>query len=178
MFKLWVASFNSHKIKEIKSLLPKGLECEILSARDLKFYSAPEETGKTFLENATIKAKSMRPLVPKTDWLIAEDSGLEVEALDGLPGIHSARYAGPKASDLMNNYKLLKMLDFKGQSSRNARYFCQLVALGPKDASSDPKDASSDPKDALGPKDASDPKDASSDPKDALDPKDAHQLRP
>ena len=133
MLKLWIASFNDHKIKEIKSLLPKDLECEIFSARDLNFYSAPEETGKTFLENATLKAKAMRPLVPETDWLLAEDSGLEVEALDGRPGIHSARYAGPKASDMMNNDKLLKMLNFKGEASRSARYFCQIFAIGPNE---------------------------------------------
>ena len=131
MLKLWIASFNDHKIKELKSLLPKDLECKLFSARDLDFYSAPEETGKTFLENATIKAKSMRPLIPKTDWLLAEDSGLEVEALDDLPGIYSARYAGKRASDLMNNDKLLKMLNFKGQTSRKARYFCQIVTIDP-----------------------------------------------
>ena len=131
MLNLWIASFNDHKIKEIKSLLPKELECELYSARDLDFYSAPEETGKTFLENATLKAKSMRPLVPESHWLLAEDSGLEVEALNGLPGIYSARYAGEKASDLMNNDKLLKMLNFKGDASRKARYVCQIVAIGP-----------------------------------------------
>jgi XTP/dITP diphosphohydrolase len=129
-----VASFNDHKIKEFKSLLPKSIECELFSAKELDFYSPPEETGKTFLENATLKAKSMRPLVPQTDWLIAEDSGLEVEALDGLPGIFSARYAGERASDLMNNDKLIKMLNFKGGSSRKARYYCSLIAISPDGA--------------------------------------------
>jgi len=131
LLKLWVASFNDHKIKEFRSLLPKDFKGELFSAKDLDFYSAPEETGATFLENATLKAKAMRPLVPSEEWLISEDSGIEVEALNGLPGIHSARYAGAKASDLMNNDKLIKMLNFKGSTSRKARYFCQIVSISP-----------------------------------------------
>ncbi len=114
-------------------MVPKEMtDIMLFSAKDLSFYSAPQEDGTSFLENAWIKAKAMKPLTPPTDWLIAEDSGIEVEALDGLPGIHSARYAGNSSSDMMNNDKLLKMLNFKSNGSRKARYFCQIVALGPK----------------------------------------------
>ena len=130
---IWVATFNNHKIKELKSLVPKEMtDISLYSAKDLSFYSAPKEDGVSFLENAWIKAKAMKPLTPKADWLIAEDSGIEVEALGGLPGIHSARYAGKSSSDMMNNDKLLKMLNFKSEGSRKARYFCQIVALGPE----------------------------------------------
>lgn len=128
---LWIASFNDGKLKEFKSLF-KDSEFTVKSAREIEFYRPPEETGKTFLENATLKAKSFRPLVDETDWVVAEDSGIEVTALNNLPGIHSARYAGPKALPAQNNDKILKMLNFKQTTDRTARYFCQIVALGPE----------------------------------------------
>ncbi len=127
---LWIATFNDGKLKEFKSLF-RDTDFEIKSPREFEFYKSPEETGDTFLENATIKAKSFRPLVPENDWVLSEDSGLEVTALNNLPGVHSARYAGPKALDRQNNDKLLKMLAFKKTADRSARYFCQMVALGP-----------------------------------------------
>lgn len=131
MPKIWVATLNSNKVKEIQHIV--GSEYEILSAREIDFYAPPEETGATFLENAKIKAKAFRPFADESDWVVGEDSGLEVEALDNLPGVHSARYAGLKASDLQNNDKLLKMLNFKKTSNRNAKYVCQLYALGPEE---------------------------------------------
>jgi len=127
---IWIASFNKGKLKEFTKLL-EGLPFGVRSASEFKFYKSPEENGQTFLENAAIKAESFRPLVEASDWVIGEDSGLIVEALDGLPGLHSARYAGPKASDLQNNDKLLKMLNFKQTDNRKAHYHCQIVALGP-----------------------------------------------
>lgn len=130
MPRLWIASFNKGKLKEFKKLFEKT-DFEIFSASDMDFYSAPEETGETFLENARIKAKSFKAMAPQEDWVVAEDSGLQVEALGGLPGVHSARYAGPKALDSQNNDKILKMLTLKRAANRNAHYFCQIVALGP-----------------------------------------------
>lgn len=130
MPKLWIASFNEGKLKEFKSLF-RDTDFEIKSAREFEFYKAPEETGRTFLDNATIKANSFRPMVDESDWVVAEDSGLEVTALNKLPGVHSARYAGPNALDRQNNDKVLKMLAFKKTADRSARYFCQIVALGP-----------------------------------------------
>lgn len=128
---LWIATFNQGKIREFESLLKKLEGYELRSAGEYKHYRAPEENGSSFLENATIKAKSFKALVNTEDWVLAEDSGIEVEALDGLPGIHSARYAGPNAIDQQNNDKIFKMLNFKKTTNRNARYFCQIIALGP-----------------------------------------------
>lgn len=129
---LWIATFNQGKMREFEKLLRDLKGFELRSAKEFKFYKSPLEDGKTFLDNALIKAKAFKPLLNDEDWVLAEDSGLVVDALDGLPGIHSARYAGPKASDLQNNDKLLKMLAFKKTDNRKAHYFCQMVILGPK----------------------------------------------
>lgn len=126
-----MATLNANKVKELQSIAEPDFE--ILSARDVDFYTAPEETGATFLENAKIKAKAFKPFAEDSDWVIGEDSGLEVEALGNLPGVHSARYAGPKASDLQNNDKLMKMINFKKTSNRKARYVCHIYAIGPKE---------------------------------------------
>jgi len=130
---IWVASFNKGKLKEFAKLLEE-LPYEVKSAGEFKFYKAPDETGQTFLANAAIKAESFKPLVGADDWVIGEDSGLIVDALNGLPGVHSARYAGPNASDVQNYLKLLKMLGFKQTDNRKAHYHCQIVALGPNGA--------------------------------------------
>jgi len=130
---IWVASFNKGKLKEFSKLLEE-LSFEVKSASEFKFYTPPKETGQTFLDNAAIKAEAFKPLVGADDWVIGEDSGLLVDALGGLPGVYSARYAGPKASDVQNNDKLLKMIAFKQTDNRKAHYHCQIVALGPNGA--------------------------------------------
>ncbi len=130
MTNLWIASFNENKLKEFQSLF-KNTMFAIKSAKEIEFYKAPKENGSTFLENATLKAKSLHPFVDNNDWVIAEDSGIQVTALNNLPGVHSARYAGPKAMDYQNNDKLYKMLNFKQTSNRSARYICQIITLGP-----------------------------------------------
>ncbi len=127
--KLWLATTNNSKIREIKSLL-EPMKIEIHTCAELSYYSPPNETGKTFEENARLKAKSLRSVVPQ-DWVLAEDSGLEVEALGNLPGVHSARYAGPKASDAENTSKLIKMINLKTTDNRKARFACCMVLLSP-----------------------------------------------
>ncbi len=127
---LWIASFNKGKLKEFESLF-RNTDFNIKSAKEIEFYKSPKETGQTFLENATLKANSFRPFANDADWVVAEDSGIQVTALNNLPGVHSARYAGPTAIDRQNNDKLYKMLAFKKTADRSARYFCQIVALGP-----------------------------------------------
>ncbi len=129
---LWIASFNQNKLKDFQSLF-KNTNFTIKSAKEIEFYKAPKETGSTFLENALLKAKSFRPFITGPDWVIAEDSGIQVTALNNLPGVHSARYAGPTAIDRQNNDKLYKMLNFKKTLDRSARYVCQIIALGPND---------------------------------------------
>jgi XTP/dITP diphosphohydrolase len=128
----WIATTNKGKLAELEAELKKSLaSVEIHNLSELRTYSPPPETGKSFAENALIKAKSLRALKPHA-WILAEDSGLEVEALNGLPGIHSARYAGEKASDSENNAKLLKMLQIRSAGNRKARFFCSLIVLGPQ----------------------------------------------
>ncbi|MDZ4661749.1 MAG: RdgB/HAM1 family non-canonical purine NTP pyrophosphatase [Pseudomonadota bacterium] len=127
--KLWLATTNNSKIREIKSLL-EHLKIEIHTCGELSYYSAPNEIGKTFEENARIKAKSLHSVVPQ-DWVLAEDSGLEVECLGNLPGVHSARYAGPKASDAENTSKLIKMISLKLAENRKARFACCMILLSP-----------------------------------------------
>ncbi len=104
MKKIVVASSNPGKIKEIRTLL-KGLDVELLSLEEFPEIKVAEETGSTFEENAFIKAKSV---FEQTNLLtISDDSGLEVDALNGEPGVHSARYVGENATDKENCDKLL-----------------------------------------------------------------------
>jgi XTP/dITP diphosphohydrolase len=87
----------------------------------------PEENGDTFLANALIKARAATALTGLP--AIADDSGLEVMALDGAPGIYSARYAGPDADDVANNSRLLNELEKLPQADRSARFVCTLAML-------------------------------------------------
>jgi len=90
-----------------------------------------EETGTTFFQNALIKAQAARAMTPEDVLVLADDSGLSVRALDGRPGVHSARYAGPGASDDDNCTRLLEELD--GAIDRRAAFVCILVALAADD---------------------------------------------
>lgn len=91
----------------------------------------PEETGATFYENAVAKARHGREVGAPDLWVIGEDSGLEVDGLGGRPGIHSARYAGPGASDEENVARLLDELSRAENEARRARYVSELVLLLP-----------------------------------------------
>lgn len=126
---LWIATTNRGKLLEFEMILEpliKEKKLELKTLSELETYFPPEETGQTFLENARIKAKSLKAVRPGT-WVVSDDSGLEVEGLGGLPGIHSARYAGPKASDFENRAKLLKIMGLKAMANRNAAFVCQMV---------------------------------------------------
>ncbi len=125
---LWISTTNQNKLNEFRNIL--GDAIEIHSVGELNYYSAPPETGKTFEDNARIKAKTLKALRSGV-WVVADDSGLEVEGLGGLPGVHSARYAGDKASDKENVAKLLKMLQIRSPVNRKAAMLCTLVAYAP-----------------------------------------------
>ena len=101
-----------------------GLPFELTSSAELGL-PAPDETGATFLANALLKAR--HAVVLSGSAAIADDSGLEVDALSGAPGIYSARYAGLGADDAANNAKLLRALAGLPQEQRRARYRCALV---------------------------------------------------
>lgn len=123
--KVLLASNNGHKIKEIKEIL--GDFFDVVSLREAGVESDPEETGATFEENARIKA--VAGMKASGMPCIADDSGLEVFALDGLPGVMSARYAGGHGDDSANNEKLLREL--KNASDRSARYVCVICMAFP-----------------------------------------------
>lgn len=128
---IWVSTGNKGKLSEFKILFDKEIpEFKVYSIADLPTFTPPPENGATFLDNARIKAKSLKAMKPGT-WIVADDSGLEVEGLGGLPGVHSARYAGPKAADSENTAKLLKMMQIRAVANRNAQFQCALVVYTP-----------------------------------------------
>lgn len=127
---LWIATGNKGKLEEYKLTLAKVPEVKLYSQADLPHFTPRPEDGKTFVENARIKAKSVKAL--KSDcYVLGEDAGLEVEGLGGIPGIHSARYAGPNARDSENVAKLLKMMQIRAVPNRNAQFKCITLVLTP-----------------------------------------------
>ncbi len=123
--RLVLASGNRHKLDEIRDILPE-LAADLRPQSDFDLVSPPE-TGTTFLENALIKARHAAAATGLP--VIAEDSGLEVAALDGAPGIYSARYAGEHAADSDNVNKLLLALRGVPDERRGARFCCVAVCL-------------------------------------------------
>ncbi len=123
--RLVIATGNVGKLREFRTLLA-GLPFELTSSAQLGLTS-PEETGSTFLANARLKARHAATAGGCA--AIADDSGLEVDALNGAPGVHSARYAGLGADDAANNAKLMRALAGLPQEQRRARYRCALVFI-------------------------------------------------
>ena len=122
--KLVVATGNMHKLKEIAAIFT---EFEVVSQKQMGFDEDVEETGKTFLENALIKARAAaRALHTLT---LADDSGLCVEALGGAPGVYSARYAGEHGNDKANRECLLK--NMQAVNSRKAYFACAMALVFP-----------------------------------------------
>lgn len=128
MTPLWIATTNQGKMNEFRNLM--GALVELHSVLELPVYTAPPETGTTFEENARIKARTLKAIKPG-QWVVADDSGLEVEGLNHLPGVHSARYAGEKAGDNENVAKVLKMLQIRSPQNRRAQFRCVLLAFDP-----------------------------------------------
>lgn len=131
MKKIILASNNQHKIGEIREIL-KDLDVEICSLRDEGIDIEVVEDGKTFDENAKKKAVEIANYLKeqgKEDFIVmADDSGLEVDYLNGEPGIYSARYAGEHGNDEANNKKLLEKLKGVPMKDRTARFVC-VIAL-------------------------------------------------
>lgn len=118
-----LASGNKHKLEEFHELLGHPL----LGLGDVPGAPEPEETGATFEENAILKARSLAEHTG--GWALADDSGLEVTALGGAPGVYSARFAGKHGDDEANNRLLLEKL--KGCEDRSAQFVCVLALCGP-----------------------------------------------
>lgn len=122
---LLIATHNSHKTAEMREILG-DLFSEIEDLGSIPDLTPPEETGSTFAENAVIKALAASQLRP-TRFVLADDSGLEVDALGGAPGVYSARYAGPSATNADNRAKLLQELGGVPAAARTARFRCSLA---------------------------------------------------
>jgi XTP/dITP diphosphohydrolase len=122
MTRLLVATTNQGKLREIRDIL-SGLDVQLLSLADFGQIDEPEEHGATFEENARAKARyyahATRQLV------VAEDSGLEVDALDRAPGVHSARFPGATYAEKFAN--LFRMMDQRGALTSTARFVCALA---------------------------------------------------
>ncbi|MET0328617.1 MAG: RdgB/HAM1 family non-canonical purine NTP pyrophosphatase [Luteimonas sp.] len=122
---LVLASGNAGKLVELRAMLD-GLGFAIVPQRELGVEDVPE-TGTTFVENALIKARHASQVTGLP--ALADDSGLIVDALDGAPGLYSARYAGSPTDDAANNAKLLQALDGLPESRRSARFYAVIVLL-------------------------------------------------
>ena len=125
---LVIATSNQHKLKEFKALL-QGFPLTILSLEDFPDIPAIVEDGKNFYENALKKALTVARHTGKLT--VADDSGIEVDALEGRPGVYSARFAGEDATDEANNTKLLKELEGISPDRRGACFKCVLVIAPP-----------------------------------------------
>lgn len=128
---LLLASANRGKLRELRTIL-EGLPVELVGLAEAGLGEPPEveETGDTFLANALIKARAYAAWSGMA--AVADDSGLEVDALGGAPGVRSARYAGPGASDQANLDKLLAALEGVPPERRTARFRCAAVLVDPE----------------------------------------------
>lgn len=122
--RLVVASNNLHKISEIKDILSK-LNIEVVSLKEANINVDVEEDGITFMENAYKKSKVIFDMLKGEAMVLADDSGIAVDVLDGAPGVFSARFAGEHGNDKKNNEKLLKLM--KGKQNRKAKFICAMV---------------------------------------------------
>ena len=126
--KIWFATNNIHKKKELQSILNRSLS--LPSESRLNFN--PDETGSNFLDNALLKARILRILLgnKKNDLIIADDSGLCVDALGGRPGVHSSRYGEVKGKKLTSQQQNNMLLDELGDNPiRTARFVCAMILL-------------------------------------------------
>lgn len=119
--RLIIASRNAHKTAEIAAIL--GERFEVLDATAFPDFPAIEETGSTFLENARLKALGISARID--GWVLSDDSGLEVEALDGAPGVWSSSFGGEEGNHARNNARLIA--EMVGKSDRRARFRCTMV---------------------------------------------------
>jgi len=126
---LIVASRNSHKLEEIKALL-KGVPFSISSLEKYPDVPEIEETGTTYEENALLKAVQVSKLTGC--WALGDDTGLEVEAIDGQPGVYSARFAGEGVTFKENNDKLLLLLKDVPEEKRKATFYCVMALAEPR----------------------------------------------
>ena len=131
--KIIYGSSNKAKLQEVKDFFKNNkINIEILSLKDINFNEEIEENGKTFEENSLIKAKAIKEFCNKKDIneiIITDDAGLCVDALDGRPGVYSARYAGDHASQEETLNKLLNEMKDVADEKRTAKFVCVLTTI-------------------------------------------------
>jgi len=128
--RLLVATGSAHKLIELQRLFG-DLPIDLVTLRDLGITDEAPEDGATFEENALQKARWYAQA--SGEWTLADDSGLEVAALNGAPGVYTRRYAGPDATDVQNYEKLLA--ETTGVIDRSARFVCTMALMDPVDSS-------------------------------------------
>lgn len=130
--KLFLATGNEGKRAEFAALAAIAFpQIQVLSAAEVGGMPAVVESESTFTGNALRKALALYPLVPKDGWVLADDSGLRVNALRGLPGVRSARFAGEQATDEENMAKTLDLMKDVPDAQRGAAFQCALVLIAP-----------------------------------------------
>jgi len=126
---LVLATANEAKFQEIVAIL-SDLRISFLSLASFRGYVPPIESGHTYAENASVKARAAARFTGT--WALADDSGLEVDALGGRPGPHSSRFLGPGATDRDRNQRILEMLEGVPLERRAARFQCVVAVAGPE----------------------------------------------
>ena len=134
--KLIMATGNQNKVREIREML-EGSDIEIISMKEAGITADIEENGATFEENAVIKAEAIRDL--SGQMVLADDSGLMIDAMDGGPGVHSARFMGEDTSYDIKNAAILKELENVPEEKRGARFVCAMALAFPEKDGAKPK---------------------------------------
>jgi len=130
--KLYLASGNAHKVAEMNTLAQaSGLAVEIISAKAAGGMPSVVEDAGTFIGNARKKALALKAVLPSDAWVLADDSGLCVDALDGGPGVESAYYAGAQGDGAANLRKLIEVMRGVAPEKRGAHFTCVLLLVGP-----------------------------------------------
>ncbi len=128
---IYLASGNAHKLHELQTALEEaGLPISVKGPVEIGGMPEVEETGSTFEANSLLKAEGLRSVGPADGWFLADDSGIEIDALDGRPGVISARYAGAECDDEANNDKVLEEMKEVPESDRGCRFRCVLALVG------------------------------------------------
>lgn len=128
---IYLASGNAHKLYELQLALDQaGLPVKVSGPDAVGGMPEVEETGATFESNALLKAHGLREVGPADAWFLADDSGIEIDALDGRPGVISARYAGLECNDEANNDKVLAEMGGVAEKDRTCRFLCVLALVG------------------------------------------------
>ena len=128
---IYLASGNSHKLHELQTALDAaGLSVQVFGPDKLGGMPDVEETGTTFEANSLLKANGLRKVGPADAWYLADDSGIEIDALNGRPGVISARYAGEPSDDAQNNIKVMQEMDDVPEGKRTCRFRCVLALVG------------------------------------------------